>query len=121
MTQKIKTVKEYKRQKESLVLWKSTGILDNISEEDAEILFQKLDELAQYLLNNHVQVFHKYLESVIFIIVRRTFVVYNYLIKDIPIVVGYVNSILYEHYTSDMESECELCDSIAQTIANLKL
>lgn len=122
MERKIKTVKEYLHLKSKHGVWKQSGLLDGLSEEDSIALAMKLEEAAQFLLSMNYELSSK-VEVIFLPIIARCFHKYKHLVKSIKDAFIFVNSRLHylDKAITGVDVEAEFCDLMACQISIMKI
>lgn len=128
MNKDIKKIKEFLYNRNfSFEFWNEIGLLGTLEKNDKMALALKLEEMAKLLVedsNASNDIVNK-IENNVLIIVARTFVKHNYLIKSCPNTLNFIVSksdfltINISHCPLDLETE--FCALMAEEISNLKL
>ncbi len=129
MNKDIKKIKEFLSNRNSLAFefWNEIGLLGDLEKNDKMVLALKLEEMARLLVkdsNASNELVNK-VENNVLIIVARTFIKHNYLIKSCTATLNFIVNksdfltLNVSHCSLDLETE--FCALMAEKISKLKL
>jgi hypothetical protein len=133
MAQKIRTVKEFLKEKEKLdktvMHWEASGLLEGLDKEGARALAELLETLATMYISRPIG--DDIAATLAFPIARMCFVNLNYLIQNAHKFVSYLDVRVKQEEAiwnqvnvsriQEMGMEAELCATIANEVKAMKL
>lgn len=135
MSQKIRTVKEYLKEKEksdkNVMHWKESGLLSGLDEEDARTLAELLETLAMIYMSKVSPGYEDKASSFAFPIARMCFFNLSYLIQNAHKFVNFLDGRVKQEEVNwsqmnvdrmeEMNMEAEFCLTVASEVKSMKI